>query len=181
MRAILLIALLVPALASAHERTHPKILDVHVDPSGVSLLVHFNVMAGAKARDTRGDFDANGDGKLSETEARSLLRRLTIFATHALRLSTEGRLLPGNPPELITQHGVNAPVKSGADLGITLKIRHDVAFSEGTTRLELRDRHPDPKWSVAVRLHARDVTITPKDTAVVDRDQPLALLVERAP
>ena len=102
MRALLLIALLIPASAAGHEQAHPKLLDLHVDPTGITVLVHFNVSAGPKARDSRGDFDANRDGQLAEVEARALVRRLTTFATHALRVSAKGEPVAGTPPELLS-------------------------------------------------------------------------------
>jgi hypothetical protein len=176
-RAVVLIALLIPVIASAHERTHPKQIDVHLDPQGITLRVHFNVMAGQKAREARSDFDANRDGQLGATEAEALVRRLTTFATHALRISVEGKELPSLSQEVIARRGLNAPPGAGSDLGITLKMRYPFPFPGEPTRLQLRDWHPDPKWDVAVRLHAKDLTIQPTRAAVMNREKPLELLV----
>lgn len=180
MRALLLIALLIPVSAAGHEVTHPKQLDLHLDPTGITVLVHFNRAAGSKARDTRGDFDANHDGQLTEVEARALVRRLTTFATHALRVSSMDEPVAGTPPELLGQHGLKAPVNSATSLGITLKIRYKIAFSAQPRIVTIQDRHPDPKWNVMVRIHSREITVTPEEPSEVNGERPLALLVALA-
>ena len=177
MRALVLLALLIPAAAGAHERTHPKQLDVHLDPQGITLRVHFNVMAGQKAHEARTDFDANRDGQLQADEAEALVRRLTTFATHALHVSAGGAELTSTSQEVIARQGLNAPSQSGSDLGITLRRRYPFSFPEKPIRLRLRDWHPDPKWDVSVRLHAKGLTIQPAGTAVMNREKDLELLV----
>jgi len=176
-RSLLLALLLLPTQVTAHELSHPKTLDLHFDPEGVTVEIAFHVQPGPAAAQTRADFDQDGDGALTQSESAALVRRLTTFATFALKLRVNGAEWVGTALEVVSAHGLEQPVRSGSDLGIALRIRYLHAFSNAPTAVELSDRHPDPKWRVSCRVHAQGLRVTPTQISEIPRDRPVVWAV----
>ena len=165
--------------ASAHTLEHAKSIQLRFDASGATAHIVYGVQPGPDAAGVRTDFDADGDGVLSQAEQEALTRRLTTMATFALRVERDGVLVTGDPPVLVAVHGLARKVRSGSDLHVSLLIRYTIRWNDPITTIHVSDRHPDLRFKVWLEVDPGPLEVEPIHRGTLRRSVPLALRVAR--
>jgi hypothetical protein len=162
--------------AVAHDVAHPRHEVLRVSPSGLRLLVDYEVAAGEPARSLRQGFDRDRNGALDPGERQALVEHLARTATLRTRLVVDGVEVPLRR-EAVRPEKVDLPADSTALLAVRVelsspwpekkkKIFFFDHFLDSTRDVELRDE--DETGHVPVTVECDHCTVTDASSGVPD-------------
>lgn len=162
--------------AVAHDVAHPRHEVLRLAPSGLRLLVDYEVAAGAPARSLREAFDRDRDGALDPGEQQALAEHLARTATLRTRLLVDGADVTMRR-EAVRPEKTDLPADSTALLAVRVELSSPWPekkkknfffdhFLNGARDVELRDE--DETGHVPVTVECDRCTVTDASSGVPD-------------
>lgn len=146
-RALAIVLLLVPAVASAHRFEHPKVIRIGVQPERIVVAFSYDVNPGVEALRTRALFDRDSNGQLDEDERKRLQKYLVDTALLWMRVRVQDRPIDLRT-STVTPNRLDRPADDSTTLGISALLT--VPRPAGPLEIVVEDRDKDAKKHVPV-------------------------------
>ena len=159
--------------ALAHDVPHPRHEVLRLGPTGLRLLVDYEVAAGEPARALRQAFDRDRNGFLDPGEQQALAEDLARTATLRTRLLVDGAEVALSR-DAVRPEKIDLPAASTALLAVRVELsvswpeKKNKFFSFFSSRRAVELRDEDETGHVPVVVECEQCTVTDASSGVAD-------------